>query len=194
MQAVTFHSKYHSRPWIQEPGSATDDSAAIRCCWKMTASLMQHQLTHIHRCRHASCVLLSRALQRIYYPSSINDYNLIAFSRRAIHSAIFETIGAIDLVISALLPARSYSELYGSLIVAASGAFSCIPPLLGWLSSNVFNTGAVGLAIVLNTPVGAPGQITGVWIYKADQAKEGYPTGYWVNLGCCSLWLWGAWV
>ena len=84
---------------------------------------------------------------------------------------------------SALLPAHSYSARYGCLIVAASGAFSCIPPLLGWLSCNVFSTGAVGLAIALNISVGAPGQITGVWIYKADEAKRGYPTGHWVNAG-----------
>jgi hypothetical protein len=84
---------------------------------------------------------------------------------------------------SALLPAKSYSARYGCLIVAASGAFSCIPPLLGWLSCNVFSTGAVGLAIALNISFGAPGQITGVWIYKADEAKKGYPTGHWVNAG-----------
>jgi hypothetical protein len=28
---------------------------------------------------------------------------------------------------------------------------------------------------------GSPGQITGVFIYKADQAKRGYPTGHFVN-------------
>jgi hypothetical protein len=84
---------------------------------------------------------------------------------------------------SALLPPKSYSARYGCLIVAASGAFSCIPPLLGWLSCNVFSTGAVGLAIALNISFGAPGQITGVWIYKADEAKKGYPTGHWVNAG-----------
>ena len=104
-------------------------------------------------------------------------------SRRALHSTIFATIGAIGFMASALLPAHAYSARYGSLIVAASGAFSCIPPLLGWLSCNVFSTGAVGLAIALNISFGAPGQITGVWIYKADEAKKGYPTGHWVNAG-----------
>ncbi|KUJ15966.1 MFS transporter-like protein [Mollisia scopiformis] len=105
------------------------------------------------------------------------------FNARALHSAIFATIGAIGFMASALLPADSYTARYGCLIVAASGAFSCIPPLLGWLSCNVFSTGAVGLAIALNVSVGAPGQIAGVWIYKADQAKKGYLTGHWVNAG-----------
>jgi hypothetical protein len=35
-------------------------------------------------------------------------------------------------------------------ITAASGAFSCIHPLLGWLSSNMHSTAAAGLAIALN--------------------------------------------
>ena len=67
--------------------------------------------------------------------------------------------------------------------MAASGAFSCIPPLLGWLSSNLQSTAAIGLAIALNISMGAPGQITGVFIYKAEEAKKGYPTGHWVNAG-----------
>ena len=87
------------------------------------------------------------------------------------------TIGAIGFIASATLPPKAYHARYGCLIIAASGAFSCIPPLLGWLSSNLFSTGAVGLAIALNISVGAPGQITGVWIYKANEAAKGYPTG-----------------
>lgn len=31
--------------------------------------------------------------------------------------------------------------------------------------------------------MGAPGQITGVWIYKANEASKGYPTGHWTNAG-----------
>jgi hypothetical protein len=72
---------------------------------------------------------------------------------------------------------------YGCLIVAACGAFACIPPLLGWLSSNLQNTASIGLAIALNISMGAPGQIVGVWIYKADEATKGYPTGHWTNAG-----------
>lgn len=43
--------------------------------------------------------------------------------------------------------------------------------------------------------MGAPGQIVGVWIYKADEATRGYPTGHWTNaallffvaVGCVSM-------
>jgi hypothetical protein len=47
----------------------------------------------------------------------------------------------------------------------------------------VESTAATGLAIALNISFGAPGQITGVWIYTANEAKRGYPTGHWVNAG-----------
>jgi hypothetical protein len=105
------------------------------------------------------------------------------FNARGVHSAAFSLIGAAGFLASALLPAHDYSSRYGCLIVAACGSFACIPPLLGWLSSNLHSTTAAGLAIALNISFGAPGQIIGVWIYKADEAKKGYPTGHGVNAG-----------
>jgi hypothetical protein len=45
------------------------------------------------------------------------------------------------------------------------------------------STAAIGLAIALNISMGAPGQIVGVWIYKAEEAAKGYPTGHWTNAG-----------
>ncbi|KAF2501237.1 putative MFS transporter [Lophium mytilinum] len=118
------------------------------------------------------------------------------FNARALHSALFATIGAAGFLASAVLPPDAYTQRYGCLIVAASGAFSCIPPLLGWLSSNLHSTGAAGLAIALNISFGAPGQIAGVWIYKANEKEKGYPTGHWTNAGllffvaagCVGLW------
>lgn len=116
-----------------------------------------------------------------YVVTILVAYSADHFNARALHSAIMATIGAAGFMASALLPPRSYNSRYGCLIVAASGAFSCIPPLLGWLSSNLHTTGAVGLAIAINISVGAPGQIAGVWIYKANEAQRGYPTGHWTN-------------
>lgn len=57
-------------------------------------------------------------------------------------------------------------------------------PLLGWLAGNTFSSGVTGLAIALNISLAAPGQITGVWIYKADEVSRGFPTGHWTNAGC----------
>ncbi|PLB40544.1 putative MFS transporter [Aspergillus candidus] len=105
------------------------------------------------------------------------------FNSRGLHSALFAFIGAMGFLASAVLPADAYLHRYGCLIVAASGSFACIPPLLGWLSANLHSTAGTGLAIALNVSFGAPGQIVGVWIYKSEEAKIGYPTGHWVNAG-----------
>ncbi|CZR52344.1 related to putative tartrate transporter [Phialocephala subalpina] len=118
-----------------------------------------------------------------YVVTLLVSFSADHFNARGLHSAAMATVGAAGFVASATLPAHAYHSRYGCLIVAASGAFSCIPPLLGWLSSNLHTTGAVGLAIAINISVGAPGQIAGVWIYKADEATKGYPTGHWTNAG-----------
>lgn len=118
------------------------------------------------------------------------------FNARALHSAVMATVGALGFLASAVLPADAYAHRYACLIVAASGAFACIPPLLGWLSSNMFSTASAGLAIALNIGLGgAPGQIVGVFVYKRGEAKTGYATGHWTNaallfmvaIGCVSL-------
>jgi hypothetical protein len=83
---------------------------------------------------------------------------------------------------SALLPPDAYLQRYGCLIVASAGAFACVPPMLGWLTSNVYSTASVGLAVAINVSMGGGiGQIPGVWIYKAEDRDRGYPTGHWVN-------------
>ncbi|KAL4731788.1 hypothetical protein ACLX1H_000779 [Fusarium chlamydosporum] len=118
-----------------------------------------------------------------YVVTLLVSWSADKYNARALHSAVFSLIGAVGFIASATLPADSYSPRYGCLIIAACGSFACIPPLLGWLSSNLHSTAAIGLAIALNISMGAPGQIVGVWIYKADEAKKGYPTGHWVNAG-----------
>jgi len=90
-------------------------------------------------------------------------------------------IGSAGFIASALLPADAYVPRYICLIIACCGTFSTIPILLGWLSANLHSTSAQGLALALNISFGAPGQITGVWIYTANEQKIGYPTGHWVN-------------
>ncbi|KAK0625374.1 major facilitator superfamily domain-containing protein [Bombardia bombarda] len=137
-----------------------------------------------------------------YVVSILTSWSADRSNSRGLHSAALATVGACGFLASAVLPAEAYLGRYGCLIVASAGAFACIPPLLGWLSSNIFSTGAVGLAIALNIGLaGAPGQIAGVWIYKADEAKRGYPTGHWVNaallfmvaVGCVMLRVYYGW-
>lgn len=130
-----------------------------------------------------------------YVVSVFTAWSSDHFNARALHSVALSTIGAIGFLASALLPADAYHARYGCLIVTTSGAFSCIPHPLGWLSSNIHSTSAVGLAIALNVSWGAPGQIVGVWIYKANEKAKGYPTGHWTNfamllmvaIGCLGL-------
>jgi len=128
-----------------------------------------------------------------YAVQLLTSWSADHFNARGLHSAVMATIGALGFLVSAVLPPDAYLHRYGCLIVAASGAFSCIPPLLGWLSSNVFSTASIGLVIALNISFGAPGQITGVWIYTADEAEIGYPTGHGGStLVYCSSWRWAA--
>lgn len=104
------------------------------------------------------------------------------FNARGLHCAGAAFVGAIGFLASAAAPANAYAGRYACLIIGAAGAFSSIPPMLGWLTSNMWDTAATGLAVALNVSIGAGiGQIPGVWIYKSDEAARGYPTGHGVN-------------
>jgi hypothetical protein len=110
------------------------------------------------------------------------SYSADRFNARGLHAAALAVIGAIGFMASALLPPDADHGRYGCLIVAATGSFSCIAPLLGWLTCNVHSTASVGLAIAINVSVGAGiGQIPGVWTYKDEERDRGFPTGHWVN-------------
>ncbi|KAF7369776.1 MFS transporter [Mycena venus] len=142
-----------------------------------------------------------------YFVTVFTSWSADRHNSRGLHSCIACIVGAAGFMGSALLPADAYAVIqffpflspatnasfsqhrYGCLIVGAAGSFASIPPLLGWITSNVFTTSAAGLVIALNISFGAPGQIVGVWIYKADEAAKGYPTGHWTN---CALLLFSA--
>ncbi|KAK3291999.1 major facilitator superfamily domain-containing protein [Chaetomium fimeti] len=123
-----------------------------------------------------------------YVTQIVASYSADRFNARGLHSAGFALIGAVGFMASALLPPDAYLHRYGCLILASAGAFACIPPMLGWLTSNVYSTASVGLAIAINVSFGAGiGQIPGVWIYKAEERDRGFPTGHWVN--AAMLWV-----
>ncbi|KAL4748501.1 hypothetical protein BDW72DRAFT_152999 [Aspergillus terricola var. indicus] len=136
-----------------------------------------------------------------YVVTTVVAWSADHFNSRALHSAVLSFVGAMGFLASAVLPADAYLHRYGCLIVATSGSFACIPPLLGWLSSNIRSTAGTGLAIALNVSFGAPGQIVGVWIYKSNEAERGYPTGHWTNaallllvtVGCLALRVYYGW-
>ncbi|CAE6360433.1 unnamed protein product [Rhizoctonia solani] len=101
-------------------------------------------------------------------------------NQRSLVSAGSMAVGAFAFLAQALLPQNAFKARFGFLCIAASGSFGSIPPLLGWLSTNVRGAGAVGLAIAINISMGGTGQIIGVWIYKANE-KPGYITGHMTN-------------
>ncbi|KAH9897391.1 MFS general substrate transporter [Xylariomycetidae sp. FL2044] len=110
------------------------------------------------------------------------------FNARGYHCAGAAAVGGAGFLASAVLPPDAYRSRYGCLIVGTAGSFASIPPMLGWLTSNMWSTASIGLAVALNVSIGAGlGQIPGVWIYKADEADRGYPTGHGVN--CAMLWV-----
>ncbi|KAI8628087.1 MFS general substrate transporter [Xylariaceae sp. FL1651] len=117
-----------------------------------------------------------------YVVSILNSWSGDHFNARGLHCAALAAVGGAGFLASALLPPTAYTSRYGTLIVGTSGTFACIPPMLGWLTSNMWSTASIGLAVALNVSIGAGlGQIPGVWIYKAEEAKRGYPTGHGVN-------------
>ncbi|CAE6444160.1 unnamed protein product [Rhizoctonia solani] len=101
-------------------------------------------------------------------------------NQRSLVSAGSMAIAAFAFLAQALLSEHAFKARFGLLCVAAAGSFGSIPPLLGWLSTNVRGAGAVGLAIAINVSMGGTGQIIGVWIYKANE-KPGYITGHMTN-------------
>jgi hypothetical protein len=71
---------------------------------------------------------------------------------------------------------------YAFLIIGTTGAFSGLPSLCAWVGDNVRSTTAGSLATALNVMFSGPGQIIGIWIYRA-QDKPFYKLGHGVNAG-----------
>ncbi|KAI0482688.1 MFS general substrate transporter [Xylariaceae sp. FL0804] len=117
-----------------------------------------------------------------YVVSILNSWAGDHRNARGFHCAGAAAVGGAGFLASAVLPPMAYKSRYGCLIVGTSGAFACIPPMLGWLTSNMWSTASIGFAVAVNVSIGAGlGQIPGVWIYKASEADRGYPTGHGVN-------------
>ena len=68
------------------------------------------------------------------------------------------------------------------LVIGTTGAFSGLPALCAWVGDNVKTTTASSLATALNIAFSGPGQIVGVWIYRA-QDKPFYRLGHGINAG-----------
>jgi hypothetical protein len=82
----------------------------------------------------------------------------------------------------AALPEKQFKVRYGLLVISTCGVFAGLPSLCAWVSDNVRSTTAGSLASGLNIAFTGPGQIIGVWIYRA-QDKPVYRLGHSVNAG-----------
>ncbi|OAL42861.1 MFS transporter [Pyrenochaeta sp. DS3sAY3a] len=95
-------------------------------------------------------------------------------------------VGSLGFAISAALPSQSYTARYVVLIIATSGAFSALPALVAWVGDNLHNSTASSLATAINIAFSGPGQIIGIWVYRA-QDKPFYRLGHAVNAGVLLL-------
>ncbi|KAL4865523.1 hypothetical protein BDV12DRAFT_211025 [Aspergillus spectabilis] len=121
----------------------------------------------------------------VYFSKSCPFSSLSLFTPSIVSGLGYSSVQAQLMTVppyaAAAIPPDRYVARYICLIICCSGTFATIPILLGWLSANLHSTSAQGLAIALTISFGAPGQITGTWIYQDEEKARGYPTGHWVN-------------
>ncbi|GJJ09029.1 hypothetical protein Clacol_003251 [Clathrus columnatus] len=98
------------------------------------------------------------AVSRLKGVASLGSLSL--FSPTIVSGLGYENLQA-QLFTVRLLSAEAFVARYVLLCIASSGSFACVPPALGWLSSNLHSTGAAGLAIAMSVSFGGPGQIIG---------------------------------
>ncbi|KAF5721137.1 major facilitator superfamily transporter [Fusarium globosum] len=92
----------------------------------------------------------------------------------------------ISFVILAALPGEHFTARYVLLVISTCGAFAGLPSMNAWIGDNVSNTTAMSIAVGLNVAFSGPGQIIGVWIYRA-QDKPFYRLGHGINGGFSAM-------
>ncbi|KAB8225101.1 major facilitator superfamily domain-containing protein [Aspergillus novoparasiticus] len=85
-----------------------------------------------------------------------------------------------------IIQAEAYTARYGFLVIATTGAFGGLPSLNAWVGDNIHTTTARSITTALNISFSGPGQIIGVWIYRAQDAPA-YRLGHGVNAGMSFL-------
>ncbi|KAF2102606.1 retrograde regulation protein 2 [Rhizodiscina lignyota] len=93
-------------------------------------------------------------------------------------------LGGTGWLIEGILPAHAFTARYGCLILAACGAFPASAPLTAWVTCNVPSVAMMAIATAVNNSCAGTGQIVAQWIWKANEANEGYPTGNYLCAAC----------
>ncbi|KAF4462700.1 MFS transporter [Fusarium albosuccineum] len=96
------------------------------------------------------------------------------------------TVGTICFLVLGLLPGEAFLARYVILCLATAGVFGGLPALCAWVGDNVTNTTAMSIATGMNIAFSGPGQIAGVWIYRAQDAPL-YRLGHLVNAGFLAM-------
>ncbi|RYP48266.1 hypothetical protein DL768_005819 [Monosporascus sp. mg162] len=113
------------------------------------------------------------------------SYSADHFDARGWHIAGASTAGGVGWLTAGLLPHDAYAQRYGCLCLAAAGAFPCAPSMTNWVTCNTPSLLTIPFAIALHNSCAGIGQIIAQWIWKQDEALEGYPTGNFVCAACC---------
>lgn len=119
-----------------------------------------------------------------YIVSLTLSWSADRLNARGFHIAVSSTVGGIGWLTAALLPANAYKTRYGALVLCACGAFPSAAPLSSWVSCNAPAVASVGIAIALNNSSAGIAQMIAQWIWRAQEAKRGYPTGNIVCAAC----------
>ncbi|KAL4985313.1 major facilitator superfamily domain-containing protein [Aspergillus falconensis] len=102
------------------------------------------------------------------------------FRSRGIIASCSCAMASIAFIIQAALPADAFKARYAFLVIATTCVFGGLPSLNAWVDDNVRTTTASSPTIALNVAFSGPGQIIGVWIYRAQDAPA-YRLGHAVN-------------
>ncbi|KAE8365933.1 major facilitator superfamily domain-containing protein [Aspergillus caelatus] len=92
----------------------------------------------------------------------------------------------IAAAVAFIIQAEAYTARYAFLVIATTGAFGGLPSLNAWVGDNIHTTTARSITTALNISFSGPGQIIGVWIYRAQDAPA-YRLGHGVNAGMSFL-------
>ncbi|EOD51663.1 putative mfs transporter protein [Neofusicoccum parvum] len=119
---------------------------------------------------YAACLLLGWSADRL--------------NARGPFIALSSAVGGAGWLAAGLLPADAYAKRYGCLMLCACGAFPSSGPLSAWVTCNVPSVVTMGVATALNNSAAGVSQIIAQWIWKADEAAAGFPTGNFVCAAC----------
>ncbi|RFU28946.1 hypothetical protein B7463_g7403, partial [Scytalidium lignicola] len=106
------------------------------------------------------------------------------YNARGYYAVVSSIVGGLGWLISGCLPAHAFKARYGCLVLAAVGPFPCVALFSTWVTGNVPSVTTMALAMALNNSMSGISQIVAQWIWIANEAGRGYPTGNFTCAAC----------